>query len=104
MNFKTLTNSMRNPPGFTGFHNVTSQVHTPMNSLTSLFLKYMHLIVNPVSPRTKCSTEIDKIQLHVQLYEGLTKDKTYFVENVKNRDQFKNLLNIFFKFSFESKN
>lgn len=41
-------------------------------------------MVNPVSPRTKCSTEIDKAQLHVQLYEG----PSNFVETVENRDQY----------------
>lgn len=45
-------------------------------------------MVNHVSPRTKCSTEIDKAQLHVQLYEGPSKDKMYFVETVENKDQY----------------
>lgn len=40
-------------------------------------------MVNPVSPRTKCSTEIDKAQLHVQLYEGPSKDKMYLSKLLK---------------------
>lgn len=50
-------------------------------TLKLLILKYIHLMVNPVSPRTKCSTEIDKAQLHVQLYEGPSKDEIVFCGN-----------------------